>query len=599
MAQPTLFVTVALLAAVASSDELNNAQEFLGIEEKQDPVEHVPVIGQHLGSGGVSTSMQCVITLSIQFFVVYTALALCRTIADCFRLKYSNLPIERILKTACLTVTFAPMLSILFLACRMRVTQLTKGKGHPPMWVQLSMYLCTYSVLLTTVTVCVIPLFTGEVIGVDPKTGDLPAEAQPFTNQGAAVAFTALKYFCMVALYGGALAVVVGIVTYKPPSGIWDAGKLFPVAPAVQCTIILACTFFIVYGALQIARTVTQFSGVKFTKAEEALMTASHSVNFAPMLAVLFIAARMRALQMDPLNGNPQKWAQTCFFMCTYALITQTCLALLVPLALHGQAKVGQTEGDMEYIVENKLLGTCLAGLRYAIMLCIYIGFSAVIWSIFTIEHPVGPDYTPPISVTVQCVVNLTVQFFFVYLVIWICTTVREFTGYEWVLLTQTMENAKGTIMFCPMLAILFVGTRMRALMLTDNRGAPQGWAQDGMYMATWSLFIQFTMICLTPIATGVPGQTDEDGNIKWSPENKCLFFCVATIRWLGFFLLYGGIITVVIAVYTMTPETANGRGSVPLIGDGKIPGVGADVPYYDGIKEPVGPNDIPGVPNL
>merc|ERR1719269_549636 len=107
MAQPTLFVTVALLAAVASSDELNNAQEFLGIEEKQDPVEHVPVIGQHLGSGGVSTSMQCVITLSIQFFVVYTALALCRTIADCFRLKYSNLPIERILKTACLTVTFA------------------------------------------------------------------------------------------------------------------------------------------------------------------------------------------------------------------------------------------------------------------------------------------------------------------------------------------------------------------------------------------------------------------------------------------------------------------------------------------------------------
>merc|ERR1719337_125035 len=27
---------------------------------------------------------------------------------------------------------------------------------------------------------------------------------------------------------------------------------------------------------------------------------------------------------MDPVNGNPQKWAQNCFFMCTYALLAQT-----------------------------------------------------------------------------------------------------------------------------------------------------------------------------------------------------------------------------------------------------------------------------------
>ena len=75
------------------------------------------------------------------------------------------------------------------------------------------------------------------------------------------------------------------------------------------------------------------------------------------------------------------------------------------------------------------------------------------------------------------------------------------------------MENCKGVVMFCPMLAILFVGTRMRALMLTDSKGSPQGWCQDGMYMATWSLLIQFVMVLVTPCATGVPGQVDEDGN--------------------------------------------------------------------------------------
>merc|ERR1719183_1361564 len=136
-------------------------------------------------------------------------------------------------------------------------------------------------------------------------------------------------------------------------------------------------------------------------------------------------------------------------------------------------------------------------------MICIYVGFTCVIWSIFTIEHPRGKQYTPPVSVTMQCVINLTVQFFFIYLVLWISITLKEFTGNEWTLLTQTMENAKATVAFCPMLSILFVGTRMRALQMTANRGAPQGWVQDGMYLASWSVLIQFMMCLLMPVFTG------------------------------------------------------------------------------------------------
>merc|ERR1719160_444687 len=184
-----------------------------------------------------------------------------------------------------------------------------------------------------------------------------------------------------------------------------------------------------------------------------------------------------------------------------------------------------------------------------------------------------------------QCVINLTVQYFTVYLGLWIAQTAKEFTGMEWTLMTQTMENCKAIVMYCPMLAILFVGTRMRALMITNNRGAPQGWCQDGMYMATWSLLIQFVMVLITPCATGVPANVDEDGNIKWEPENKCMFYTVAAIRLLGFFLLYAGIITVIVGVYTMTPETANGRGAVPLVGD---------TPFGE---EPYGVNDVPGTP--
>merc|ERR1719456_1398813 len=141
----------------------------------------------------------------------------------------------------------------------------------------------------------------------------------------------------------------------------------------------------------------------------------------------------------------------------------------------------------MEYEVSNAAIGSVLTVVRFIIMLCIYIGFACVIYSVFTIEHPQGPQYTPPISVTMKCVTNLTVQFFTVYLGLWIAQTAKDFLGMQLPLVTQLMQNAKATISFCPMLAILFVGTRMRALMITNNKGAPQGWVQDGMYMATWA----------------------------------------------------------------------------------------------------------------
>merc|ERR1719281_1511440 len=235
----------------------------------------------------------------------------------------------------------------------------------------------------------------------------------------------------------------------------------------------------------------------------------------------------------------------------------------------------------------------CLTVARYIVMFSVYLGISAVIWSIFVIEHPQGAQYTPPISVTMQCVINLTVQFFIIYLLLWVSITIKEFTGWEWHLLVDTMENAKGTIAFCPMLAILFVGTRKFALQLTNQKGAPQGWAQDGMYMATWSILIQFLMVLLIPLCTLVMEgkathpELDEDGNVKWKPEGKIPLICVQVVRWLGFILLYVGTITVMVGAYTMTPETANGRGSVPLVGD---------TPFA---KDPYGPNDLPGVPGF
>merc|ERR1719386_363209 len=249
---------------------------------------------------------------------------------------------------------------------------------------------------------------------------------------------------------------------------MWPEGRQFPVSPAVQCTSILTCMYFVLYAFVAFSRTYSQFSEQKLSAFEDAFLTATNAMNFAPMLAILFIGARMRALQMDPVNGAPQKWAQNCFFMCTYALLAQTCLCIAIPVVLGGKAKKGKVEGDMEYEVNNMVPGIVMTIIRFCITISIYVGFTCVIYSIFTIQHPQGPQYTPPISVTMQCVINLTVQFFTVYLGLWIAQTVKDFFGYDLPRLTELMEDAKATIAFCPMLAILFVGTRMRALMITN-----------------------------------------------------------------------------------------------------------------------------------
>merc|ERR1719214_459919 len=59
---------------------------------------------------------------------------------------------------------------------------------------------------------------------------------------------------------------------------------------------------------------------------------AADTVVLAPMLCILFIGARMRALQMDPKNGAPQPWAQTLFYVCAYGLLVGTGLVLLNPI---------------------------------------------------------------------------------------------------------------------------------------------------------------------------------------------------------------------------------------------------------------------------
>merc|ERR1719252_32185 len=214
-------------AVMGGADAVGGAASSVGATPTQ-----VKVLGAEGEINPVSTALKCVINLTVQYMGIYTACAIIRVVADFQGINANSWSIYEALVQAQITVNYAPMLAIMFLACRMRVLWLTLQKGNPPIWVQAWMYCCTYSVLAMTLVALVVPLLTGEKAKFNER-GDIDQEYKPFQNKIAAICFTVLKYLIMIGLYVGAICIIYGTYTYVPPKGSWPGDKIPPVSPAV------------------------------------------------------------------------------------------------------------------------------------------------------------------------------------------------------------------------------------------------------------------------------------------------------------------------------------------------------------------------------
>merc|ERR1719171_1940971 len=114
-----------------------------------------------------------------QYMLIYLALALCRTYHEFSGTEKGA--VEAGLKAASETLTYGPMLCVLFIACRMRVEFLSGGKDQPQIWVQNCMYALTFAVLATTLLVLFMPLITGKArpLKTDAQEDSLPVMDHP------------------------------------------------------------------------------------------------------------------------------------------------------------------------------------------------------------------------------------------------------------------------------------------------------------------------------------------------------------------------------------------------------------------------------------
>merc|ERR1719271_1003558 len=206
---------------------------------------------------------------------------------------------------------------------------------------------------------------------------------------------------------------------------------------------------------------------------------------------------------------------------------------------LKGELAKGTTEGDVTFELENPTMLMVMNIVRFAAMFALYGGFTAVIYSVCVIKAPSGP--TPPVSPTKQFM-----------------SSGRAFLDVA----IPTLDSARMTVMFCPMLSILFVGTRMRALQISKNAGSPPWWTQQAMFFSTYAVLLQVCMVLLLPFFTGGSPKMDEDGNVEAPSGSPALVYTVLGARWIALAALYGGVITVVCGLFLMdevnTMDTRN-----------------------------------------
>jgi hypothetical protein len=530
--------------------------------EQVDPVQQAPA-----EIFVVPTTARCIAVIMVQYIIVYTALAVCRTAQEFSEIGRG--PVEEGLKSAAQTLTYGPMICVLFLACRMQVEFLSDGMDQPQMWVQSCMIAMTFAVIVSSVLVLFIPLATGRPVTLTEESScDLDLESARYSqsrSKGMLYILTSARYLMLLGLYLGLTGVIIGTCTYLPP-GATDVSKLPAPSPAIMCTMTLVVVFFLTQLIVAICRSYAEFTQKRFPRATAIMNAAAGTVEFAPMLAAVFLAARMRALQHD---GELQAWVETCMYVATGTMVLSTILAILVPLAMGGKVEQNRVTKEITFIVSNPILGYVMVFFRFACMICFYGGVAGVIYSMFTFESPAGPEATVPVSPTVHCVIHLTCQYFFVYTILIFCLTVAEVGGGRSPLdhykLYSAVEASKSTLGFAPMLAALFLATRMFALLITDKRGAPQAWVQDSMEVAAWSLLISF-LSCLIAGFVMEEVEIDDDGNVINKFSNRPVAVAVVALRYFSMLLLYGGIACVVCGLFVMTPENATGRGSIPLV---------------------------------
>jgi len=554
-------------------------------------VEAIPSGRREMYFRPVSTTLHCVMVMTISALLLYTALSVSRNVDELGGVFVPSLATQT-LTAASRAAALPPMLCMLFVGCRMYVLATTEGLGEPPEWVKCSMYAAAGGVVLQFLVVLLLPAATEHESAseIGPQVSTAPAKAQkvvevteddelPNTNPAAAPqapedpqslsaltgdqndahpslrsvrfrkgldaarpGFLTIQGLSMVCIYGGLAAVVLGILTFP--------AQTTKVSPAVVCTVLLSCMYFLVYLFLWTARMVPESENqAKMLNAALAMSSVSRK---APMFAILFLMSRMRSLQLDPPHGMPPVWMQTCFFAITAVMTVEVAAALAVGVTgKRARAYYGYFTFHCE--------GVAAHAVQHACALASYLALFPIVLGSYAMKDHQGNE--APLSTTMRCLLVLELVFFGAMAGQTLVFAIKDLAKKEYPIVQDTVVAAGISVGFAPLLCVLFVACRLRALQITQQQGDPPGWAQDCMLASVFAMCVQAICCLVMPIFIGSACKVDEDGNPDYDLRPMIGAYAVTVVKYVALMFLHGGVITICVAVFSMTPETAHSGG--------------------------------------
>jgi len=356
---------------------------------------------------------------------------------------------------------------------------------------------------------------------------------------------------CNVLLYLGAATVCAGALIMKRPEHLSiDLGS----SAAMTSIIVLITIFFAVYffhGAFYVLQQTRSFFA--HHRKVGIFILAQDAVNIAPMLCILFIAVRMRALQVDPPSGNPQPWAQGCMVACVAVMVFKVMCAVLLPLVdPTGEGDV-TTQREREFHFKSNLLRIISDVAKNVSMLLV---FGLAIAIMVAAAQLQSPDMVPPVSTAMRCVVVLSFLYFLEHTLLFIIRTIqtqRPGARLDWI--AGVLESGHQVVMFAPVLCSLFLSARVRALQLTltvdgniPPTAGPQQWVQACMILITYSILVSVVMAYVVAgmLGTSTKVVTSDTSLAKAGIAIKCV----------SFILMYVCTFVIVIGIFIMTPDS-------------------------------------------
>jgi len=288
-----------------------------------------------------------------------------------------------------------------------------------------------------------------------------------------------------------------------------------PVGMISVVIVMVATIYFVLFAALAAARSAQRMSGRGGTA--KALEAAVGAVDLAPMLCLVFLAVRIRALQLSQgrpsLYHLPPDWVIFSMGLCVVMLAARVALVLLCTIV---SGRVPDTGENDNMLVGDSLGYHLLTVARHMASLGLILGAICVAVGGATMKPPAslwGDGAQVPITTGVICIFILAGQVFVVSGMRQIFFSFSEMVaGRKGIDDTTTLlascNAAMQALRLAPAFSILILACRLRALQMNVKHGNPQAWAQALFYVGTAA--ITFHALLSFAMPTGGLGDNRE-----------------------------------------------------------------------------------------